>query len=69
MLAEAIKRHASMNEVLRVEASPFGTRYVVEGPLMTPDGRNPLARSIWFIEVGGDAPLLVTVYPVGKSGA
>lgn len=68
VLVEAIKRHAFIHEVLRAEGSPFGNRYVVEGPFMTPDGRDPPARSIWFVEAGGYAPLFVTVYPVRRSG-
>jgi hypothetical protein len=46
LLAEALRRHAAMHEVAAVEESPFGTRYVVEGTLVTPDGRNPLVRAV-----------------------
>jgi len=36
---------------------------VIEGVLVTPDGRDPLVRSVWFIEAGVDEPQFVTVYP------
>jgi hypothetical protein len=63
-LVEALENHADACEVATVERSPFGTRYVLEGPLMTPDGRNPPARSVWFIEDGSDRPQFVTLYPL-----
>jgi hypothetical protein len=64
MLAAAIRHHAETHEVARVEDSPFGKRYVIEGSLVTPDGRNPLVRTVWFIEEGDDRPQLVTAYPL-----
>jgi hypothetical protein len=61
-------KHAEVHEVARVEDSPFGKRYVVEGSVVTPDGRNPLVRAVWFVEVGDDRPQLVTVYPLRGLG-
>ncbi|MFQ5612045.1 MAG: DUF6883 domain-containing protein [Anaerolineae bacterium] len=46
---------------------PFGTRYVVEGPMPAPDGRTPLVRSVWFIETRGQIPQFVTAYPLSRS--
>jgi hypothetical protein len=65
-LAEALLRHAAEHEVTRVEASPFGTRYVIEGILSTPDGRVPLIRTVWFIETGEQIPRFVTAYPLQR---
>jgi hypothetical protein len=62
-LAEALLRHAAEHEVSRVEASPFGARYVIEGELHTPNGRAPLVRVVWFVDDGADIPRLVTAYP------
>src|SRR2546422_989386 len=62
-LAEALRRHAAAHEVAKIEASPFGTRYVIEGWLDAPDGRLPLVRVIWFIETGTEMPRLATAYP------
>ena len=64
--AEALRSHGAICEVAKVENSPFGVRYILEGELATPDGRNPVVRSVWFIERGEYAPKLVTVYPVGR---
>lgn len=65
-LAEAIRHHAADHDVAAAEQSPLGVRYVVEGPLVTPDGRNPPARSIWFVEQGSARPQFVTLYPVRR---
>ena len=65
-LATALLRHAADHEVTRVEDSPFGTRYVVEGTMPAPDGRAPAICSIWFIETGEQIPQFVTAYPLRR---
>ena len=66
VLATALKEHASQHDVVRVEESPFGKRYIIEGHIQTPDGRAPSIRSVWFIENGTDIPRLVTAYPLRR---
>jgi hypothetical protein len=51
-----------------VEATPFGTRYVIEGILSTPDGRALLIRTVWFIETGQQIPRFVTAYLLQRRG-
>jgi hypothetical protein len=63
VLAEALLRHAAVQEVEKVEDTPFGTRYTIRGSLDTPDGRNQTILVVWFIEKGEDVPRLVTAYP------
>ena len=65
-LAEALLRHAADHEVTRIETSPFGTRYVIEGTLFAPDGRAPLIRAVWFIETREDLPRFATAYPLQR---
>src|ERR1051325_6804531 len=60
ILAEPFLLHATEHEVAKIEATPFGTRYVVEGILEAPDSRTPRVRVIWFIETGSDVPRLAT---------
>lgn len=62
-LVAALGRHAREGAVVAVERTSFGTRYVVEGPLQSPDGRGPNIRSVWFVEEEGGRPRLVTAYP------
>ncbi|MFN6541294.1 MAG: DUF6883 domain-containing protein [Nostoc sp. EkiNYC01] len=65
-LAKALLNHVADNNVTKIEDSPFGTRYVVEGILVSPDGRNPGIRSVWFIETGATIPNFVTSYPLKR---
>ena len=65
-LALALKEHAKDHAVVKVENSPFGTRYVIEGVIQTPDGQSPLLRSVWFIENENPTPRFVTAYPLRR---
>ncbi len=65
--AHALREHAFQNEVVRIEDSLFGKRYIVEGELSAPDKRKPRVRAIWFIETSEDVPHLVTAYPLEKA--
>lgn len=61
-LAEALIAHAHVNEVAQVVETVHGTKYVVEGALITPDGRAADVRSIWIIDAQHAYPVLVTAY-------
>ena len=65
-LAQALEQHARDNVVLHTEESPFGTRYVLEGPLIAPNGRELQIRAVWFIDTGSVAPRFVTAYPLKR---
>jgi hypothetical protein len=62
-LAEALKRHAG-HDVAKIEATPFGVRYVIEGIMEMPNGALPRVRSVWFVEEGSEIPEFVTAYPL-----
>ncbi len=64
IFATALFRHAADNELAKIEETPTGTRYVIEGILPAPDGRSPPVRSVWFIDTGAENPRLVTAYPL-----
>lgn len=66
ILAASLLQHAAKHEVTKLEETPFGTRYVIEGELETPDGRAPLVRVVWFIEIGAEIARLATTYPLVK---
>lgn len=63
-LADALREHARENDVAKVETTPFGTRYVVEGAMTAPDGRTPNVRVVWFVDSGETVPRFVTAYPL-----
>ncbi len=65
-LSQALTQHALENDVRKADDSAFGTRYTVEGPLSTPDGRRPVVRSVWFVESGESAVRFVTAYPLAR---
>ena len=63
-LADALRRHSADHDVAKIEPSPYGTRYVIEGELDAPDGRTPTVRVVWFIDTGEAIPRLATAYPL-----
>ena len=63
ILSEALLLHGTTHDVVSDLTSEYGTRYVVDGPLETPDGRNPRVRTVWIIEKDTTVPRLVTAYP------
>ena len=67
-LSKALLRHAADNEIAKIEDSPFGTRYIIEGKLLGPGGKMAIIRSVWFIEAGEQIPRFVTAYPLQRRG-
>lgn len=65
-LADALRQQARDNAVTLLENTPFGTRYIIEGPLVAQNGRQLQVRTVWFIDEGGQAPRLVTAYPLKR---
>ena len=63
-LASALRAHAETHEVAKVEETPPGTRYTVEGNLSTPIGRVVRVRTVWYVERGENFPRFVTAYPL-----
>jgi hypothetical protein len=65
-LVAALQEHACGHDVAGVTTNEHGTRYRIEGTLTTPDGRQPLVRSIWIAEHGSAEPKFVTAYPIRR---
>jgi len=63
-LSAALCGHAQTQPVVRIVETEFSTRYVVEGILKSPDGRNPRLRTIWVVDKGSLAPRFITAYPL-----
>lgn len=63
VFAKALRKHGQTHPVVKVVDSDFGSRYAIDGFLETPDGRNPLVRTVWILDTGTTAPRLVTAYP------
>lgn len=65
-LAKGLLQHAADNGVAKVEDSPFGKRYIVEGKLFGSGGKSAIVRSVWFVETGERIPRFVTAYPLQR---
>ena len=64
LLRDALISHAQTHEVVRISESAHGKKYIIEGELLTPDGRSPQVRAVWIVDIGTTAPRLVTAYPL-----
>ena len=62
-LSEALRIHIASSDVVEVTETEWGTEYVVEGVLETPDGRSPQVRAVWIVDRGSSFPRLITAYP------
>ncbi len=61
--AEALRVHGTSHEVADRVETVYAVKYVVDGILVSPDGRNPAVRTVWEVKDGAPAPRLVTAYP------
>ncbi|NJO23547.1 MAG: hypothetical protein HC868_12210 [Sphingomonadales bacterium] len=62
-LAQALLAHVRNNEVADTDDSIFGTKYRVEGPVNSPDGRNPNIASVWIVGSAETSPRFITAFP------
>ena len=63
-LADALCDHGKGNAVVNVVKSRYGVRYIVEGDLVSPDGRHPRVRTVWIIGNSETVPRLITAHPI-----
>ncbi len=65
-LETAFLQQVARYEVAQAETTLFGVSYAIDGTLLTPDGRTPQVRTVWFIETGQTAPYFVTAHPLKR---
>lgn len=58
------RQQGRSNPVAAEVASPYGTRYSVDGELETPSGRRPRVRTVWIRETDYDELRLITAHPI-----
>jgi hypothetical protein len=63
ILDDDLRRMHVPEDVLTVRSTEWGIRYEIVAPLTGPNGDIVLMRSIWQIDVGAEAPRLITMYP------
>ena len=66
IFAEALRIHGASHEVAEIEDSDYGLRYLIDGILQTPDGRNPRVRTVWQIDRGYNHPRFITAHPLRR---
>ena len=62
-LTDALKTVAREGTIKDIITSNFGTKYIVEGQITTPNGHVANLCTVWELESGEDKPRLVTAYP------
>ncbi len=62
-LEAALLRHAIEGVVIERQEGVHGVTYAIEGPLRSPDERNPPFRTVWLVEWDYPVPRFVTGYP------
>ena len=65
-LADALLIIAKSEGVSQEVASRYGTKYTIEGEIVTPIGITVRIRSVWVVEPHDHQPRFVTAYPFEK---
>ena len=66
VLAAALCKMVLNASVSRSIESSHGSKYLVDGELVTSDGQTVGVRTVWIVERGAQAPRLITAYPAPK---
>src|SRR5262245_319015 len=59
----ALLLHVQTHAVADTETSIFGVKYRVDGPLKSPDGRDPHVSTVWTFLHGATNPRFITAFP------
>ena len=62
-LAADLLTIAKSEDVSQEVSSHYGTKYVIDGDILTPVGTAVRLRTIWVIEPNDERPRFVTAYP------
>ena len=66
-LERALLTIAQQEQVVEINASVHGAKYVIDGLIRTPEGAVVRVRTVWIVETGQDASRFVTAHPLEKS--
>ncbi len=66
LLESGLLSIAQSEDVVTKVTSPFGTKYTIDGSLMTPIGTQVNIRTVWIVETGEDEPRFITAFPRPK---
>jgi len=63
LMEQGLLTLAREGTVLQEVVSAHGIKYVVQGSMITPQGRIISVRTVWIVESGDESPRFVTAYP------
>ena len=63
-LEHELLRVAREDDVVEIDETPWGPKYVVHGMVTAPDGRRSLVKTVWIIDNDDGAPRLVSARPL-----
>lgn len=66
-LRDALLLHVQRCPVTSLRHHEYGVNCVVEGPLQTPGGREPIVETVWLVTSADAAPWFVTARPVRRT--
>jgi hypothetical protein len=61
--ASAVRDLALRGDAVRGEPSEYGSKYLISGTIMGPQGIKLEVTAVWLIPTAVDVPRLVTVFP------
>ncbi len=64
LLEKALRKIAKSVQITSLSVSPYGTKYILDGKIISPTKQEVKIRSIWIIEKGQTKPRFITMYPV-----
>jgi len=62
-LRDGLLSIANKEEVKDVINSGYGGKYIIDGNLKTPSGKELTVKTVWIIDAGREIPRFVTAYP------
>jgi hypothetical protein len=65
-LEKSLLSIAQAEPVMEVKKTAFGTKYIIDGFILTPVDITVNVRTVWIIETDNDAPRFVTAHPLPK---
>lgn len=64
VLKTALMEHAVTARIEGARSDQWGTTWRATGPIVTPDGRNPVITAFWIVRTDDPRPQLTSVVPV-----
>ena len=64
VLIDSLGSVAVTGAVVKTVETPHGSKYIIDGRIASPAGREAGLRTVWVVDRGQQSPRLVTAYPL-----